>query len=116
MICCGSSSLLKPNYFWQKTRQIEQPYIAQPAAPMHLRYDVSIVADTPISIISALTDAKKSVSSNHEVIPMHLCYVRRAGGGVTKLRCAIVTKDFYFFCIPTAEFPHHDYSIPEHMI
>ena len=76
MKCCGSSSLLKRNYFWRKTRQIEQPYIPHNAAPMHLKYDVSIVADTPISIISALTDAKISASSNYEVIRMHLYYVR----------------------------------------
>ena len=66
MKCCGGSSLLKRNYCWQKTREIEQAYIAQKAGPMHLKYDVSIVADSSISIIiSALTDAKISASSNY---------------------------------------------------
>ena len=84
MKCCGSSSLLKRNDFWQKTRQVEQPYIPRNAAPIKFKYDISIVTNTPISIISALTDAKISASSNYEVIRMHLYYVRRAGGGATQ--------------------------------
>ena len=51
---------------------------------MHRKYDVSIVADTPICIVSSLTDAKIPAWSNYEVIRMHLYYVRRAGGGANK--------------------------------